>query len=84
MWNDSFRIGNGKEVAEESAPAVYRNYKEDCDIDMTPELFEQISRKLKIYFQTETLKNIVFKPKDVMEQTTSNYYFCHLDVKFPR
>ena len=84
MWNDSFMIGNGERVTDETSKPVYRNYLADCEIVMTQELFDEVTKKFKIYYETETLKNIVFTPKDVLKQTTSNYYFLHLDVKIPR
>lgn len=84
MWNDAFMIGNGEKVTEETSKPVYRNYFSDCGIVMTEELFEEITRKFKIYYETTLLKNIQFIPKKVLNQTTSNYYFLHLDVKIPR
>lgn len=84
MWNDGFMIGNGERVTDETSKPIYRNYLTDCGIEMTEELFNEITKKFKIFYETELLKNIVFTPKDVLKQTTSNYYFLHLDVKIPR
>lgn len=84
MWNDAFMIGNGERVTEETSKPVYRNYLLDCGIVMTKELFEEITKRFKIYYETTLLKNIQFVPKKVLTQTTSKYYFLHLDVKIPR
>ena len=51
---------------------------------MTEELLNQIALRYKIYFATTDLKDIVFTPKTVLPQGMSDYYFCHLQVKFPR
>lgn len=67
----------------ETAPAVYRSYPE-CGIDITEELFNEIALRFKIYFATTDLKDIVFTPKTVLPQGMSDYYFAHLQVKFPR
>lgn len=80
----TFRIGDGEKVSAESVKPVYRNYKDDLDIEMTPELFEELSQNHLIYYSTNQLANIVFTPKNVMKQDTTQYYFCHLDVKIPR
>lgn len=86
MWNSKFMIGNGDRTTDETAKPVYRNYLNECGIVMTQEEFNRIIKvlKFKIYYETEVLKNIVFTPKDVIKQTTSNYYFLHLDVKVLR
>ena len=84
MWNDSFRIGDGEKISEEDAKPVYREYESECDIILTRELFNEIIPLFKIFYETNLLRNIVFTPKTVLEQTTSQYYFCHLDVKFIR
>lgn len=67
----------------ETAPAVYRSYPE-CGIDIDEETFNQIALRYKIYFATTDLKDIIFSPKTVLPQGMSDYYFCHLQVKFPR
>lgn len=67
----------------ETAPAVYRNYPE-CGIDIDEQTFNQIALRYKIYFATTDLKDIIFSPKTVLPQGMSDYYFCHLQVKFPR
>lgn len=51
---------------------------------MTEELFNQIVLRYKIYFATTDLKDIIFTPKTVLPQGMSDYYFTHLQVKFPR
>lgn len=51
---------------------------------MTEEVFNQIALRYKIYFATTDLKDIVFTPKTVLPQGMSDYYFAHLQVKFPR
>ena len=84
MWDAGFRIGDGEKTTDETATPVYRDYYTDCDIEMTAELFRQISRKFNIYFSTTILRNIQFTPKTQIPQTSSNYYFLHLDIKFPR
>ena len=84
MWNTSFCIGNGETVDEDNSTPVYREYYNDCEITMTRELFNELIQQYKIYYETNLLKNIVFTPKEVLDQSTSDYYFCQLDVKFPR
>lgn len=84
MWDDRFRISDGEKTTDETATPIYRDYYGDCEIVMTPELFREISRKFNIYFSTTVLKNIQFTPKTAPIQTSSNYYFLHLDLKFPR
>ena len=84
MWNNGFMIGDGERTTEDAAKPVYRDYEIDCGIVMTQALFDEISAKFKIYYETESLKNIIFTPKTVLKQTSSNYYFLHLDVKIPR
>ena len=51
---------------------------------MTEELFNQIALRYKIYFAITDLKDIIFTPKTVLPQGMSDYYFTHLQVKFPR
>lgn len=51
---------------------------------MTEEVFNQIALRFRIYFATTDLKDIVFKSKTVLPQGMSDYYFTHLQVKFPR
>lgn len=84
MWDSGFRIGDGEKTTDETATPVYRDYYNDCEIVMTKELFDKITRKFNIYFSTTILKNIVFTPKTTPPQTTTSYYFLHLDIKFPR
>ena len=48
------------------------------------ELFDEISQVYNIYAQRSSLKNIMFTLRDVKRQGTTDYYFCHLQVKFPR
>ena len=67
----------------ETAPDVYRSYPE-CGIDIDEETFNQIALRYKINFATTDLKDIVFTPKTILSQGMSDYYFCHLQVKFPR
>ena len=67
----------------ETAPAVYRSYPE-CGIAIDEETFNQIALRYKIYFATTDLKDIIISPKTVLPQGMSNYYFTHLQVKFPR
>lgn len=83
-WDEQFRIGTGDITTEEAAPNIYRSYEDDCGIVMNQELFTQISRQFSIYAQRNALKSIQFTPRDVIRQGTSDYYFCHLQVKFPR
>lgn len=82
-WDKQYRIGDGERTTEDTAPAVYRGYA-DCGITMTEEVFNQIALQYKIYFATTDLKDIVFTPKTVLPQGMSDYYFTHLQVKFPR
>lgn len=84
MWDSKFMIGDGERVTDETSKPVYRDYESECGIIMTQELFDEISQIFKIYYETETLKNIIFTPKTVLKQTSSNYYFLHLDVKILR
>ena len=84
MWNSSFMLGNGDRTTDETAKAVFRNYLSDCGIVIDQETFNKITKKFKIYYETETLKNIVFTPKHTLKQSTSNYYFLHLDIKVLR
>ena len=77
-------IGNGERTTEDTAKPIYRDYESDCGIVMTQTLFDEISERFKIYYETETLKNIIFTPKNVLQQTSSNYYFLHLDIKILR
>ena len=83
FWDERYRIGDGERTTDETAPAVYRSYPE-CGITMTEELFNQITLRYKIYFATTDLKDIIFTPKTVLPQGMSDYYFTHLQVKFPR
>ena len=82
-WNDRYRIGDGEKTTEEEAPAVYRSYDE-CGIVIDERTFGELSQIFKMYYATNQLKDIKFTPKDVIPQTISNYYFAHLQVKFPR
>jgi len=82
-WNDKYQIGDGERTTDSSAPYVYRSYA-DCGIEMTQEIFNQIAQRFKIYFATSELKDIVFTPKKTPIQTTSDYYFSHLQIKFPK
>lgn len=82
-WNEFFPIGDGSPTTEEDAPPVYRSY-EECGIGMTQQLFNELSQLYKIYVATTALKDITFTPRDVMQQHTSDYYFTHFQVKFPR
>lgn len=84
MWDSKFMIGDGERVTDETSKPIYRDYESECGIIMTQELFDEISQIFKIYYETETLKNIIFTPKTVLKQTSSNYYFLHLDVKILR
>ena len=83
IWEERYRIGNGEKTTDETAPAEYRSYPE-CGIVMSEDIFNQIALRYKIYFATTDLKDIIFSPKNVMPQGMSDYYFTHLQVKFPR
>lgn len=83
VWNEKYQIGNGEKTTEEDAPFVYRKYR-DCGIEIDERTFNEIAQIFKIYYATNELKDIKFTPKDVLKQTISNYYFMHLQVKFPK
>lgn len=83
VWDEGYMIGNGERVTDETSKPVYRNYAE-CGIIMDQAMFDQITEHFKVYYETEVLKNIVFTPRNVLKQTSSNYYFLHLDIKIPR
>lgn len=83
-WDEQFVIGNGQPTTDEEAPNVYRSYENECDMIIDEELFDEISQMYNIYAQRSSLKNIMFTPRDVKRQGTTDYYFCHLQVKFPR
>lgn len=82
-WYEQFAIGDGEYTTDEDAPSLYRSYSE-CGITMTQEKFDEIAKKYAIYVSTTGLKDIVYTPKTVIKQTTSDYYFTHLQVKFQR
>ena len=84
MWNDRFRIGDGEKIDIDSAEPVYRSYLKDCGIELDEETWEEQKAKFQIYYPTRLLSDIVFTPKEQPKQATSDYYFCTLDVKFPR
>ena len=83
-WDEQFVIGDGRMHTDEDAPNVYRNYGTECDIEITEQSFDEISQVFNIYSQKSSLRNIMFTPRDVKRQGTTDYYFCHLQVKFPR
>ncbi len=83
-WNSKWTIGNGEKTTQEAASPVYRDYDVDCEMPLNKELFDEIKQRFNIYFATQLLKNIQFKPRDQVTQHTINYYFGRLDVKFPR
>ena len=83
IWDERYRIGDGERTTDETAPNVYRSYK-DCGITMDKETFDRIALRFKIYFATTDLKDIVFTPKNILPQKMSDYYFAHLQVKIPR
>ena len=83
-WNEQFALSDGELSTEEAIQPVYRNYKEDCEIFIDYDIYQELSQKYTLYSEESQLKDIVFTPKDVQKQTTSNIYFAKLEVKFPR
>ena len=84
MWNDKFMIGDGTLVTEDTSYPIYRSYQDDCGITVTREVFDRDIQTVKIFQESKDLSDIVFTPKNVLKQTTTGYYFAHLDIKIPR
>lgn len=86
MWYDKYQIGNGTPVSEDASYPIYRSYTDECEIVITREVYDDITqvKKYKIFQESKDLSDIEFTPKNVLPQTTTTYYFAHLDVKIPR
>lgn len=83
IWDEHYQIGDGERTTDSKAEPVYRSYPE-CGIEIdSANMFNEIAQKFKIYFATSELKDICIKPKTVLTQGTSDYYFSKLRVKFP-
>lgn len=83
VWDERYRIGDGEQTTDSAAQPVYRSYPECGIVIDSEEAFNQIAQRFKIYIATTALKDIVFTPKNIIKQGTSDYYFAHLQVKIP-
>lgn len=84
IWNEKYAISNGEQTTDSTARPIYRSFPE-CGINTgIEEIYNEIAQDWKIYFETTDLKDIVFTPKTVLQQSTSKYHFMHLTVRFPR
>ena len=80
---DQFRIGDGEITSVSQVKPVYFKY-EDLGLSMTEGFFNEEIQKFQVFYESDEITPIRFKPKSARVQKTSEYYFLKVDVKIPR
>lgn len=85
MKRASYMMGNGEIYDDSVAPNLMFLY-EDLGTKITSENFDDIKQTSDITYQTKALSDVVFEIKEssIINQSTSEYYFAHLEFEIPR